>query len=89
MMNDDMREYLSEIGRKGGKKSRRQLSSQAAKDMVRVREARKIYRKFFAQCFWAFDPQLKIAVNEIPWIVAQLKKNGNRSAWEAAERLCR
>ncbi len=88
-MNSEIQKYLSEIGRKGGRKSRRRLSSRQAKDMVRVREARRIYRRFHAQCFWSFDPRLKVVADEIPWLVEQLKKNGNRNAWEAAERLCR
>jgi len=47
----EVRAYLAAIGRKGGTKSRRHLPSATARDMVRVREARKIFREFHAQCF--------------------------------------
>lgn len=39
--NNDIKEYLSEIGRKGGKKSKRKLTSEQAKEMVRIREEKK------------------------------------------------
>ncbi len=57
--------------------------------MVRIREARRAYRRFYSLCFWSYDPDLKIGSSDIPWVVAQLRKYGNRSAWEAAARLCR
>jgi len=34
-------EYLSKIGRKGGQKSRRTLTPEQAREMVRAREAKK------------------------------------------------
>ena len=51
-MSSSVSEYLARIGRKGGVKSRRSLSSEEARAMVRVREARRAFRKFHAQCFW-------------------------------------
>ncbi|NDC37766.1 MAG: hypothetical protein EBZ48_06905 [Proteobacteria bacterium] len=88
-MRDEVKKYLAEIGRRGGKKSRRRLSSQSAKEMVRVREARRAYRRFYPKCFWSYDPKLVISATDIPWVVEHLMKNGNRAAWEAAQRLCR
>ena len=38
---DPLAEYFARIGRKGGLRSRRRLSSADARDMVRVREARR------------------------------------------------
>ncbi|MBW2734471.1 MAG: hypothetical protein JRH20_18960 [Deltaproteobacteria bacterium] len=80
---------MAEIGRRGGKRSRRTLDPASARRMVKVREARKAYAKFYAQCFWSFDPDLKIGMDDIAWLVEQLRKNGGRSAWEVAARLCR
>ncbi len=88
-MDQDIRRYLARIGRRGGKKSRRTLSSAAARDMVRVRETRRAFRKYHAQCFWSFDPDRPITAADIPWVVEQLRKHGNRETWEAATRLCR
>jgi hypothetical protein len=40
----DLRQYLSEIGRRGGTRSRRTLSPEAARRMVAIREARRAAR---------------------------------------------
>jgi hypothetical protein len=80
---------MAEIGRRGGRISRRTLRPETAREMVRVREARRAYRRFYHQCFWSFAPDLVITTGDIPWIVEQMKKHGGRAAWEAAARLCR
>ena len=87
-MNENVRRYLAEIGRKGGRKSRRALSAQEARSMVKVREARRAYRRFHAQCFWSYDPHYQIKPEDIPWVVEQLQKHGGRAAWEVSLRLC-
>lgn len=89
MRDDDVRDYLSVIGRRGGLRSRRILSSDQAREMVRVREARRIYRRFHARCFWSFDPDYPIGRSDVPWVIEQLRRHGGRDAWNAAERLCR
>ena len=88
-MEPSLRRYLSEIGRRGGQKSRRTLTPEAARDMVRVREARRAFRRFRARCFWSSDPNLIITKLDVPWIAEQLRRHGNREAWETAKRLCR
>jgi len=84
-----IREYLSAIGRKGGTKSRRRLSSEDARDMVRVREARRAFRRFYAQCFWYMRPDMKVTLADIPEIVRGLRQNGGRQGFLLAARLCR
>jgi hypothetical protein len=81
--------YFSKIGRRGGRTSRRELSSNAAKEMVRIREARRIYRRFHSLCFWSFDPQYLVTAQDIPWVIDRLRRNGDRQSWEAALSLCR
>lgn len=88
MSKDTVRAYLSEIGRRGGKKSRRTLEAGTARSMVRVREARRLYRRFHVQCFWSYDPKYRIGPADVSWIAEQLRKHGGRDAWEAAARLC-
>ncbi|RME60295.1 MAG: hypothetical protein D6780_03615, partial [Candidatus Dadabacteria bacterium] len=88
-MDKSVRRYLSEIGRCGGKKSKRKLDSETARRMVAVREARRIYRSFYVKCFWSYDPNYKITAKDIPWVIEQLMKNGDRFALEAAKKLCR
>lgn len=88
-MKPDIRRYLAQIGSKGGRKSRRVLDPETAKTMVRVREARRIYRRFHAACFWSFDPAYRIGPSDVAWVAEQLRRHGGREAWELASRLCR
>ncbi len=87
-MNAAVRKYLSGIGSRGGRKSRRSLSTQDARLMVRLREARRAYRDFHTQCFWSFPPDLEVKVEDISWVAEQLRKLGGISAWRAAAKLC-
>ncbi len=85
----DFRDYLAEIGRRGGRKSRRTLDPDTARDMVRVREARRAFRRFRSLCFWYCRPDLEIGLSDVPWVAEQLMKNGDREAWKIGVRLCR
>ena len=84
-----MRQYLRAIGRRGGLASRRTLSAEAARDMVKVREARRAFRRFQALCFWSYDPDYQITLSDVPWVAAQLKAHGGRLGWEIGAKLCR
>ena len=84
-----VRDYLSEIGRRGGIKSRRKLDRATASDMVRVREARRAFRRFRTLCFWSYRPDLTISSADVPWVAEQLMKHGDREAWRVGARLCR
>ncbi len=88
-MSDSVRAYLADIGRRGGQKSRRTLDPQTARDMVRVREARRAYRRFQTSCFWSYRPDLTIGLQDVDWVAETLMKNGNREAWRIGRRLCR
>ena len=83
-----IKEYLSAIGRRGGLKSRRTLDAATARDMVRVREARRAYRRYHTMCFWSYRTDLKITREDIAWVTEQLMKHGNREAWNVGVRLC-
>lgn len=56
--------------------------------MVRIREARRAYGKFHAQCFWSYDPGLVIGQGDIAWVAQQLRKHGGREAWRIGAKLC-
>ncbi|HEX2882199.1 MAG TPA: hypothetical protein VHO25_21915 [Polyangiaceae bacterium] len=88
-MNSAVRSYLAEIGRRGGRKSRRTLGTQAAREMVRVREARRAFREFQVTCFWSVDPAYRVTAKDIPWVAEQLKRNGGRRGWVVGAKLCR
>lgn len=57
--------------------------------MVRVREARRAYRRFHGQCFWSYSPDLHIRAEEIEWVAEGLMRHGGREAWQVAGKLCR
>ena len=86
---DPVRAYLAEIGRRGGRKSRRSLDSRTARDMVRVREARKAFRRYHPTCFWSYRPDLEIGLDDVDWVAETLMRNGDREAWRIGRRLCR
>ena len=56
--------------------------------MVRVREARRAYKKYAAKCFWSFDPNYKITLKDVPWVAKQLRQHGNLEAFQIARKLC-
>jgi hypothetical protein len=84
-----VREYLAQIGARGGRKSRRVLHPDTARTMVRVREARRAFRRFRTMCFWSHRPDIVVGADDIPWVAEQLMKNGNREAWRIGAKLCR
>jgi hypothetical protein len=86
---DEIRRYMAEIGARGGRKSRRSLTPEAAREMVRVREARRAFRRFRTMCFWSYRPDLQIGPDDVSWVSEQLMKNGNREAWRIGAKLCR
>jgi hypothetical protein len=87
-MERKVRKYLAEIGRRGGRKSRRALAPETAQAMVRVREARRAYRRFHTRCFWSFKPDYDIGLSDVAWVARQLRKHGSRDAWNVARKLC-
>jgi hypothetical protein len=88
-MDVKVRAYLSRIGRRGGLKSRRRLEPAAARDMVRLRDARRAFRRFHTRCFWFCDPDYRVMLRDIPWVAEQLMKYGGRTGWDLGARLCR
>lgn len=81
--------YLATIGARGGRKSRRTLDPETARTMVRVREARRAFRRFRVSCFWSYRPDLVIGADDVGWVAEQLMKCGNREAWRIGAKLCR
>ncbi len=88
-MNSSVRKYLSDIGRRGGTKSRRHLAPELAQEMVRVREGRKAFKRFRTLCFWSYRADYEVKKEDLEWIVERLRRYGNRQSWEFAIRLCR
>jgi hypothetical protein len=86
-MAESVRQFLSRIGRKGGRASRRTLGPETARRRVRLREAHQAFRKFRTQCFWFVTPDFQVGFEDIPWVAEQLMKHGGREAWLAGGKL--
>lgn len=86
---DQIARYLARIGAKGGRKSRRTLDPETARNMVRVREARRAFARYRTRCFWSVRPDLQITLADVPWVAEQLMTHGDREAWRIGSRLCR
>lgn len=86
---ESIAEYMAKIGREGGKKSRRALTPSMARSMVKVREARRAFRDFYSTCFWSFDPNYRITINDVPWVAEKLMTYGGRRGWQIGNKLCR
>jgi hypothetical protein len=84
-----VRAYLAGIGRKGGLKSRRSLSAEDARNMVRLREAKRAFSLFRSQCFWYMRENMDITLADVPEIARGLRQNGGRQGYLLASRLCR
>ncbi|MGE9289514.1 MAG: hypothetical protein ACQKBT_00905 [Puniceicoccales bacterium] len=87
-VSKELTAYLSEIGRKGGKRSRRRLDPEDARKMVRVREARKLFTKYRSTCFWSSPRDFKPGLADLDWVAERLRKYGGREGWKDASRLC-
>jgi len=77
----------ADAGRLGGRKSRRRLSPDQARAMVRIREARKLFRSYHARCFWWVPSDLVITLERVAWVADHLRKRGGRLEWRLAARL--
>ena len=77
------------IGVQGSSRSHATLPSAAARDRVRVREARRAFRDYHAQCFWYLRPDMQVTPGDVPEIVRGLRRNGGRKGFLLAARLCR
>ena len=84
-----VRSYLSEIGRRGGLRSRRRLDPETARQMVRLREARRAFEAFHDRCFWSAPRDYVVSAADIPWVARQLMTHGGREGWRIGAQLCR
>jgi hypothetical protein len=62
-------------------------TASAAKPEPRVELARRLYREFYAVCFWHLKPDLNVTEEMIPVIVRGLRSHGGRRGFLAAAQL--
>jgi len=88
-MDRHVTEYLQSIGRRGGRASKRVLLPEVARAMVKLREARRAFRRFHTQCFWSCAPGYVVTSEDILWVARQLMEHGGREGWKLGAKLCR
>jgi len=88
-VSDEVKSYLREIGAKGGRKSRRTLDPARARRMVAVREARRAFREHYPEVFWSAPENMHVGEAQVPYVIDQLKREGNRDAYLEAGRIQR
>jgi hypothetical protein len=88
-MTPEVRAYLAEIGRRGGRRSRRVLAPEAARGMVRLREARRAFKRFHSRCFWSSPKDYVVTMDDLPWVARQLMTHGGPEGWRIGSSLCR
>lgn len=64
------------------------VRSQTQRNMWSAGRAQEIFRKYYAQCFWHYDRNLKIEPSNLHIVVDGLKKFGGREGLLLAEELC-
>lgn len=79
---------MAQIGSKGGSKSKRKLSAEDARMMVKLREARRAYKKYYAMCFWHMKEDLIPKRKDLSIIAKYLKRYGDRQAYIIGRKLC-
>jgi uncharacterized protein with von Willebrand factor type A (vWA) domain len=87
-MDENIKKYLSKIGQKGGMRSRRVLDSATARQMVRLREARRAFKQFYTECFWSSPQDYQVKKEDIAWVAQQIMTHGGREGWKVGEKLC-
>jgi len=50
--------------------------------------ARRLYRQFYAQCFWYLRPDLEVNEDNLPIVIKGLRKHGGRRGFLLADKLC-
>jgi hypothetical protein len=65
------------------------LTPADARSMVRVREARKAFKRYHARCFWWTDPAFRISAEDVSWVAEQLKIHGDHDAVVLGTKLSR
>ena len=49
--------------------------------------ARRAFREHHSDCFWSSDPAMEITEEDIPFVIAGLRKNGGHKEWREAQEL--
>jgi hypothetical protein len=65
------------------------LLPETARQMVRLREARRAFNRFHVTCFWSSPKDYLVKAEDITWVARQLMTHGGREGWRIGARLRR
>ena len=51
--------------------------------------ARRVFREWFARCFWSWNPDAIINEENLPLLIRDLRLNGGHKGYRIAAQLCR
>lgn len=55
----------------------------------RIDLAQKALEEYRVRCFWSFSKDFKVTRENLGLVIQALRKNGDRRAFQLADRLCR
>lgn len=66
-----------------------QVTADADAQARRVELARRAFKEFYAQCFWSYRRDWLVEEEDIPWLIEELRLNGDHKGYRmAAALLC-
>lgn len=64
------------------------VSASTAHEGDLLRRAQKIFKEYYAQCFWHFDPDHRVSRDNLDLLIEGLRLNGGRAGYILADELC-
>ena len=64
-------------------------TADAAAQQRRVELARQAFKTFYAQCFWSYREDAEIGVEDIPWVIRELRHYCGAKGYQAVAEICR
>lgn len=54
----------------------------------RLELARRVFKEYYAQCFWSSRPDLLITEADFPWLIRGLRLHGGHKGYRLVAELC-
>ena len=64
------------------------VDEQTRREIRAAGRAQELFRRFHAQCFWHYDPDLEIDPDNLRLVIDGLRKYGGREGFLLADELC-
>ena len=54
----------------------------------KLEHARRVFKEWFARCFWSWNPDVVITEKNLPLLIRDLRLNGGHQGYRIASQLC-